>query len=336
MDEKNNKNDNNNNNNSTNNQNDVFLNLPEKIYSSNVILEYKIDYLIYKKELVTNMANDINIIINFFSEEISDIIIGILILKKKNKINDDEFKIFLPIYNFIDLINQIDFFDQEDFLIVLINLFGIKILTNQIKEFGNNFKFQDVVNLNYLTSKINNLFNNISKNNLLLKMFDLLISSYGDKVIGQEIKSIAKTISIDFFMYYNANNIYNKILNNFIKIVKDIIYNDYPNVNANVNTNVNANSHSHSHSHSHSNSQSQSKSQSIASTQILINDYKTFINVFKKHKDAFVNEYNIYYLKHLHIYLQHEIELKIKFKFRKNNDYVNKLVENLNFIKNID
>ena len=68
------------------NSNENFSNLFEKTYSSNINLIYYIDYLTYKKELIKNISNDIELVINFFNEEINDIIIKILILKKKIKL----------------------------------------------------------------------------------------------------------------------------------------------------------------------------------------------------------------------------------------------------------
>ncbi len=274
--------------------NDIFSNISKKTNEANINLIYEINYLVYKKKLVKNMTDDINMIINFFTEDISDIIINILILKKKNKVTEDDLNISIPIYNVIEILNNIDFFDQEDFLILIINFFGIYTLCDDINIFSENFKFKDIVNILLFTSKVNELFVILSKRNGLLKMLDLITKS---NINNNELNFILKGISIDYFMYYSANNIYNKILNTFIRIFKNILVHD---------------------------------------TTKHKFPYEKFLINFKNYKDIFSQEYNHHYEKHTNIYSEHEIELKIKFKLKKNKEYVNKLVENLNFIKNIE
>ena len=69
---------------SDSNEFDFFKNI-EKTYLSNIHLIYYIDYFTYKKELMANISNDIELIINFFNEETNDIILKFLILQKKKK-----------------------------------------------------------------------------------------------------------------------------------------------------------------------------------------------------------------------------------------------------------
>jgi hypothetical protein len=197
-----------------------FSNLFEKTYSSNINLIYYIDYLTYKKELIKNITNDIDLITNFFSEEINDIIIKILILKKKNKINSNEYKIFEPIFELIDSIKIIDFFDQKDFLNLLLILFKIKISIEKIILFFNSFKFGDLIDINIFIDRFNELFNKISKNNIFLKTLLIIVSTPNENIVLGEIKNLAKQISIDFFMYYDSINLYEKILKSIEKINK--------------------------------------------------------------------------------------------------------------------
>lgn len=214
------------NNSSKNNSNTVenFSNLFEKTYFSNINLIFYIDYLTYKKELIKNITNDIESIINFFNEEISDIIIKILILKKKNKITNNDYKIFESIFELINILNTIDFFDQEDFLNILLTFFIIKILTEQINIFFDSFQFNDLINIKIFTDGINELFNKISKNNIFLKTLFVIISTSNEKIILNEIKNIAKYISYDFFMYYDSVCFYNKLLNYTEKLTKILNY----------------------------------------------------------------------------------------------------------------
>ena len=276
--------------------NDIFSNLGDKTYTSNIDLIYHIDYLTYKKLLIKNISNDIEQITNLFDNEISEILINILILKKKNKIDNENFKIFEPIYDLIYFVDKLYFFDQEEFLIILINLFKINILTKKINIFANNFRFNDLIDLNNLTTKINNLFYEISKNNIFLKTFNTIISNTSENIITTELKLFAKYVSMDFFMYYNSNNIYNKIFNNILQLGYII---------------------------------------NSSSDTFKSNEYLNFIKIFKKHKELFIGEYNKGYKKNLEIYSNYEFELKIKFKFKKKQN-INNLIENFNFIKNYD
>jgi hypothetical protein len=277
-----------------------FSNLFEKTYSSNINLIYYIDYLTYKKELIKNITNDIDLVINFFSEEINDIIIKILILKNKNKINSKEYKIFEPIFELIDLIKIIDFFDQEDFLNLLLILFKIKISIEKINIFFDNFKFGDLVDIKIFIDGFNELFNKISKNNIFLKTLIIIISTSNENIILCEIKNLAKQISIDFFMYYNSTNLYDKILTNIEKINKiNLIANS-------INNKIEI-----------------KKSEGV------------YYKLLKNNKNVFVNEYDYYINKHLEIYSNHEFELKIKFKLKKKQNII-KLFENLTYISNIN
>jgi hypothetical protein len=289
-------------NNTNTNSNDNFSNLFEKTYSSNINLIYYIDYLTYKKELIKNISNDIELVINFFSEEINDIIIKILILKKKNKINNNEYMIFESIFELINLINPMDFFDQDDFLNLLLILFKIKISTEKIIIFFDFFKFGDLVDIKTFINGFNELFNKISKNNIFLKTLLVIVSTPYENIILSEIKNLAKLISFDFFMYYNSSNLYDKILICIEKINKT------------------------NHIIEDLNNNAIEKKNSVKNI---------YYKLLKYNKSIFVNEYDYYYYKHLEIYSNYEFELKIKFKLKKKQNIL-KLYENLTYISNIN
>jgi hypothetical protein len=284
------------------NSNENFSDLFEKTYSSNISLIYYIDYLTYKKELIKNMLHDIDLIINFFSEEINDIIIKILILKKKNKIDKNQYKIFESIFELINLINLFDFFDQYDFLNLLLILFRIKISIEKINIFFNSFKFNDLVDIKIFTNGFNELYNKISKNNIFLKTLLIIVSTSNENIILCEIKNLAKEISFDFFMYYNSINLYDKILESVEKI------NTFDEKIENLHIDQ------------------AEKKKSVRNV---------YYKLLKNNKSAFINEYDYYFNKHLEIYSNHEFELKIKFKFKKKQNII-KLFENLTFISNMN
>ena len=284
------------------NSNENFSDLFEKTYSSNISLIYYIDYLTYKKELIKNMLHDIDLIINFFSEEINDIIIKILILKKKNKIDKNQYKIFESIFELINLINLLDFFDQYDFLNILLILFRIKISIEKINIFFNSFKFSDLVDIKIFTNGFNELYNKISKNNIFLKTLLIIVSTSNENIILCEIKNLAKEISFDFFMYYNSINLYDKILESVERI------NTFDEKIENLHIDQ------------------AEKKKSVRNV---------YYKLLKNNKSAFINEYDYYFNKHLEIYSNHEFELKIKFKFKKKQNII-KLFENLTFISNMN
>ena len=280
------------------NYDENFSNLFEKTYSSNINLIYYIDYLTYKKELIKNILNDIELMINFFTDEISDIIIKILILKKKNKINNNDYKFFESIFELINLLNTLDFFDQDDFLNLLLLLFRIKVSIEKINYFFDSFKFSDLVNVKILTNGLNELYNKISKNNIFLKTLLIIISTLNENIILSEIKNLAKLISFDFFMYHNSTNLYNKILESIEKLNQIIEISKLNNLE-------------------------KKKSEK-----------NIYYKLLKNNKNAFIKEYDYYSSKHLEIYSNYEFELKIKFKLKKKYNIV-KLCENLTYISNI-
>lgn len=282
------------------NSNEIFSYLFEKTCSSNINLIYYTDYLTYKKKLIKNIINDIELIMNFFSEEINDIIIKINILKKKNKINNDEYKIFESVYELIDSINIIDFFDQDDFLNVLLILFKIKLSIDKIIIFFDYFKFRDLIDIKFFTDRFNELFDNISKNNIFLKTLMIILLRPDENIALCEIKNLAKQISIDFFMYYDSIDLFDKILLSIDKINK-----------IKITTNL--------------------KNNKIDKKKLT----EVYFKLLKNNKNVFVNEYNYYVNKHLEIYSNYEFELKIKFKLKKKQNII-KLIENLTYISNIN
>jgi hypothetical protein len=286
---------------SKNSNNNSISNLFDKTYFLNINLIYYIDYLTYKKELIKNISNDIDFILNFFNTEICDILVEIYILNKKKKISDNEFKLFESIYELVYIIEKINFFDQEDFLNIILIFFEIFFFVDKINIFFENFKYNDLINIKILTNRINDLYKEISKNNNLLNIFNIIINSNEDNSIEQ-LKKLAKYLSFDFFMYYNSSKLYNKIIEYMEKLIKK---NDLIN-NIKINKNL-----------------------------MFEKKQKQFYNFFKNNKNVFINEYNTNFNKHIEIYSNFEFELKIKFKLKNKSSIVN-LVESLKYIANID
>jgi hypothetical protein len=285
---------------SKNSNNDSLSNLFDKTYFSNINLIYYIDYLSYKKELIKNISNDIDLIINFFNEEISDILIKIYILFNKKKISENEFKLFETFFELADLIEKINFFDQEDFLNVLLLFFELNFFVDKINIFFENFKYNDLVDIKILTNSISDLYKKISRTNNLLNILDSIIIDYNKDNSLEQLKKLTREISFDFFMYYNSLKIYDKILEYMVRLVKKI---DLVNkINDNLTFEKNK---------------------------------KNFYKFFKNNKNIFTDEYDKNFNKHILIYSNYEFELKIKFKLKNKTNVLN-LNNNLKYISNIN
>ena len=280
---------------SDSNEFDFFKNI-EKTYLSNIHLIYYIDYFTYKKELMANISNDIELIINFFNEETNDIILKFLILQKKK--NDDKCKIFDPLFELVNLIYYLDFFDQDEFLNILLILFKIKILTKEIYFFFHYFELTDIINIKNFINNFNELYQQISKNNIILKTMLIIISSLNINIITNEIKILAQKISFDFFMYHSSITIYDKIFDTLKKINK--IKNIYEIYNK-------KNTHK----------------------------FEDYLLLIKNNKKNFIDEYNIYSNKYFEIYSLQEFELTIKLKLKKKQNII-KLFNNLKFVNDIE
>lgn len=298
---------NNSNNKNNNDKNEVtskqFI-FSEEVNLLNIDLIYFMDYLSYKKKIIKFIINEIELLTNIFDEEISDIFINIFILKKKNKISESDYKIIEPIYNLIYMLDEISYVDQEDLLNIILNLYKINILVKKISIFFENYVLNDLVNFNLFKNKINELVEKISKTNLVIIVLENFfntdnINSNEINIINQ-LKNLAKHLSIDFFMYYNSDNIYNKIMNNLLQL-DGLIKNDKNDKN---------------------------------DKNKLYKQYNILLIIFKNYKQIFTNEYDRYRIKYLEIYSTNEFDLKIKFKIKKN-EKINKLVKNLNFIKEL-
>lgn len=298
---------NNSNNKNNNDKNEVtskqFI-FSEEVNLLNIDLIYFMDYLSYKKKIIKFIINEIELLTNIFDEEISDIFINIFILKKKNKISESDYKIIEPIYHLIYMLDEISYVDQEDLLNIILNLYKINILVKKISIFFENYVLNDLVNFNLFKNKINELVEKISKTNLVIIVLENFfntdnINSNEINIINQ-LKNLAKHLSIDFFMYYNSDNIYNKIMNNLLQL-DGLIKNDKNDKN---------------------------------DKNKLYKQYNILLIIFKNYKQIFTNEYDRYRIKYLEIYSTNEFDLKIKFKIKKN-EKINKLVKNLNFIKEL-
>ena len=293
-------------------QNDIYINSV-----------YYTSYLNYKKKIFLDIKNNYELIINLFDENICEVLINIYILKKKNKISEKHFGIIKYIFEYIEKLNDIDFIDQENFFIILMNFYKLHILCMWLDAFFEEYMFKELVDYKMLMDKINGIFKILSMNVLIFKIFNELIklsetneytnltsnnmminlTTHNKNLIKEKIIFLAQKISFDLFMIYDSNKIYNNIIDCFTyfnEIIK--IDNDSDNfffIKKN-------------------------HSKIIMENNILL-------DILKKNKNFFISEYDINKKNYDEIY-SNDVELYVKFKINKNQN-VSKFIEN---IKHID
>ena len=285
-----------------NNQNNTIydnLNIYDEQNNITIGVIYNTSYLTYKKKMfITNINDDFNLIVSLFDENICDILINIYILKKKNKIFEKQFKMFKLIFEYIEKINNINYIDQENFLILLIDLYKLKNICDLINIFFKNYIFKELINYKTLTDKIISIYEKLSKKIFIFRIFDELSINDNTDTIKDKIIYFARKISFDLFMFYNSHNIFELILNCFTYINDLYIYLEFEN-----------------------------------DLYQIVNKNKNLLNIFEINKNFFIKEYNKSAKKYFDIY-SNDIELYIKFKINKSN-IIEKFIENIEYIEKI-
>lgn len=291
------------NNNQNNNQNNSLydnLNIYEEQQNISIEFIYDISYLSYKKKIFSlNINYAFKLIISLFDENICDILMNIYILKKKNKITEKQFILFKFIFDFIEKINKIDFIDQENFFLLITDFYKLNNLCIHIEIFFENYIFKELIDYKKLIDKFYSIFNKLNSYISLFKIFNELenlsqIEQFD--LIKEKIIYLANKMSFDLFMFYNAGNIYDILLDCFTN------FNDL------------------------TQSEEQNKNQ--------INKNDKLYNIFESNKNIFINEYNKNKKKCIDIY-SNDIELYIKFKIDKS-DLIDKFIKNIAYIDELE
>lgn len=297
-----------NNDNINNKDNSLYdnLNIYEKQNDINIEIIYNTSYIIYKKKIFSlAIKNNFDLITNLFDENICDILINIYILKKKNKISDKQFIIFKIIFEFAEKLNNINFIDQENFILILVDLYKLNNICIFIENFFDKYLFKELIDYKIFIDKINYIFLEIKKDNFLFTIFDEIYENYklnnydiSNTNIKNLILKLAKKLSFDLFMFYDSEDVFNILISSF---------NIFDLLNFELNpTDIN-NLHSE-----------------------LINKNKNILNILKSNKKTFLKEYSINSNKYFDIY-SNDIELYIKFKINKNL-LVEELIKNIIYI----
>lgn len=244
--------------------------------NTNVIkIYYHNDYLVYKKNNVINIFNSIKIIYKLFDEEFNKNLIKIFILKKKNKLSENDFLPLRQIYDLIYLLNELKYVDQYEIMEIFILLYKIYMSVPYLESFFENYILRELINYKYITENIKNISYQLSNDNILMNFLFKIktIHQMNDDEIKLLLADFVRKISFDFFMYYSAEHFYYKMINSVLQIL-NIVNNDNLTIE-------------------------------------IIN----FVDIFKNYKTTIIKEYEHYHKKYTEIYFVKETDLKVKFKF---------------------
>jgi hypothetical protein len=192
----------------------------DEISNNNINLSCYTEYSNYKKKLIKNIFEQLNIIYDLFDEKINDDLVKIFILFKKNKINIDVSNQIKVIFDFINYLNSIKFIDQYEFLNIILKMILIyDILLINYKyfseyEYKNHFDYDNIIN------KFKTVIDILSSKNIILDILLNLSKTDNKKIFKKKFKILAIKLSNDFFFYYSASNII-KIINKNFKMIKN-------------------------------------------------------------------------------------------------------------------
>lgn len=270
------------------------LNIHEQQNNININFLYYTSYLSYKKKIFLNINEDFKLISNLFNDNLSEILINIYILKKKNKISDKHFHNLNFIFDFIFKLETINFIDQEIFFTILNDFYIINIICIWINIFFENYIFKELIDYKMLIENITNIYLILNRKILLFKIFDEILNTDNDDLVRQKIMYLSQKLSFDLFMFYDSKKIYQIITNGFIYI-KNLL----------------------------------SDETNKEFTKI-IDRNNVLLNMFEKNKHIFFYEYDKNKKIFTEIYLN-DIELYVKFKIDKNPKITN-FIKNIKYI----
>ena len=271
------------------------LNLHKNQNSIIIDCIYDISYLNYKKQLFLSKINDdFNLIVDLFDEDICNILINIHILKKKNKISENNFAIFKFIFDYIIKINETCYMDQENFLIILMDFYKLNNLHDWINNFFEDYIFKELIDYKLLINKINDTYSKLKNNVLIFKILDELNELINEDNMKKKIIYLSHKISFDLFMFYDSMYVYELIITNLTYII-----------------NI-----------------SNENSQIAIKNKRILNIFKTNKNLFLKEYTKSAKKYKEIYFNDIELYIKFKINKNDKNiildKFIKNLSYINK------------
>lgn len=175
---------------------------------------FEIDYNNYKKDIIKLIFDELQVIYNIFNEKVNQNLFKLFILFTKNKFTNNLKNIFNELFEFIFNLNKLEYIDQQEYLSIVIKLIKIDDELKKNIDIIVDNKYIKLLDITIISSSINECIEILIDKNLLIKKIIKFITN--DKINKTKyIKNISSILAIDFFTYYNANDMYTLLINNF-------------------------------------------------------------------------------------------------------------------------
>lgn len=171
------------------------------------------EYNTYKKKIKKYIFEHIEIIFNIFTEEFNDNLIMFYILLKKKILEEQNIKYINSLIDIIKYMSSLEYIDQEEYFNIIIKLVNINILINIMKKTQLNNKYLKLIDFRIINDKIIECINLISKENVILELFLIFINKHNTNT-QNNIIYMSEKLSLDFFMYWSSEDIYELITKN--------------------------------------------------------------------------------------------------------------------------
>jgi len=192
---------------------------------------YNVDIDYNKTNLIKNIFEEIDYLVNIFSNENKKSIIKLFIYNKKysNTLLD-------PYINLINILSKLNYIDQHEYLNILINIIQILINAKKIETIITEFNEKldgnkEHINIQKINKLLYKFVNNFIDKNLLIKNIILFLKNSEDEKI---IINISSLLAKEYYMYYSANDMFN-LFNFLFKNHKSIFIKNYNSIIDNLN-----------------------------------------------------------------------------------------------------
>ncbi len=195
---------------------------------------FDIDYDNYKERIKKYIFTHIDLMYNIFDEEFNDNFAKLYILYKKELLENNDKQYTNMLIDFYIYLKEINRIDQEEYFYLIMKLLSIYIYNQKInnetinhktinhktnsaeidlknvKLVGN--KYIKLINLNLINGKINDCVTKIANDNIVMELFVLFIKKE-NKHTKDNIIFIGEKLSMDYFMYWDSEELYEIIKN---------------------------------------------------------------------------------------------------------------------------
>ncbi len=173
-------------------------------------LSCELEFDNYKKKLIKNIFIQLDNIIDTFKSDINDNIIKLYILYKKNKLEDIIKYLTLLIYSFSFDLHNLKYFDQMEFVEIILKLIRIYWLIIFIDDNYKSYESLKFIDWSIIKNSFSKLISDLEKANKFVKLIIGLGNfTFDEKKSNSKIKnsvhSIAHIMCYDFFMYFSSS-----------------------------------------------------------------------------------------------------------------------------------